>query len=268
MILPFKPRYGGCPFTAIKINKSDIFTEKRINDKISSPSFIIYPDVIMDGKVNRKLKNMFIFSTMNGMFRNIRKAVNSSDRKKYIFAYSEKFDSLGHKYGSEGRKTIKYFHELDKRISAFARSLKGTDTILLITADHGLIDTDKNKIIYMKDHPELYDTLTMPLCGEPRMAFCYVHPGRAADFERYVKSKLRYCCTLFKSSELIRKNFFGLYNSHPELKNRIGDYALIMKEDYVIKDWILKEKGKMLLSYHGGLSSSEMFVPLIKIKCG
>ncbi|MCK5025314.1 MAG: alkaline phosphatase family protein [Nanoarchaeota archaeon] len=262
-ILPFRPRYGTLSFSHNGIRREDIFTEKRINEKIKAPSFIIYPDELVDGKVQKKSKNILAYKTLDGLFLEIKKAIKSTDKRKYIYAYWDKFDYLCHREGCSGQKTKEHFLELDLKISSFIKSLEGTNSTLIITADHGLIDTPKSKTILLQDHPELLETLTLPLCGEPRVVYCYVHPSKARQFEDYINKKLDYCCELHKSEDLIQKGLFGLYKPHKMLLERIGDYVLIMKENYIIRDQLLREKEKFSISNHGGMSKEEMFVPLI-----
>jgi len=70
---------------------------------------------------------------------------------------------------------------------------------------------------------------------------------------------------MFKSEELIKKHFYGLGVPNPKLADRIGDYVLIMKENYMLKDDIEKKK-KFHKADHGGVSREEMLVPLIVFK--
>ncbi len=264
-ILPFIPRFGGISFPNNNIQRKDIFTEKRIVDKIKDLSFIIYPSKIVDGKINKKSDSLFVYKTINDMFSKIKKAINSSDKRKYIYCYLDGFDALCHEYGCVSRETKEYFINLDKKINSFTRSLKGQDFTILITADHGLIDTNNSKVIYIQDHPKLYNMLTLPLCGEPRVAYCYVHPDKKNEFENYIKTKLNYCCELHKSSDFLNQNIFGLFTVNEKLKDRIGDYILIMKDNFIIKDFLLTEEKKYKIGNHGGTSKEEMYVPLIKI---
>ncbi len=75
---------------------------------------------------------------------------------------------------------------------------------------------------------------------------------------------------MFKSKELIDKNWFGLGELNPKLIDRIGDYVLVAKENYAIKDKVDRMGKKSKTKYgadHGGVSKEEMFVPLIVLKC-
>lgn len=263
-ILPFKPRYGGLNFTNNKIKRNDIYLEKRIGDKIKFSNYVIYPDKIVDGKVNKESKKLLSYNNLNHLISQIVKTVKSSNRRKYIYAYWDKFDDLCHKKGCASEGAYKHFCQLDKKISSLNKSLKGTNTALIITADHGQIDTEKSKVIFVQDHPKLYETLTMPLCGEPRLAYCYVHPDKAKQFEDYIKNNLDYCGELHKSIDLLNNGVFGLFNANKNLADRIGDYILVMKDNYIIKDYLLTEKIKFNIGNHGGTSEDEMFVPLIR----
>lgn len=265
-ILPFLPRYGGISFPNDGVERNNIFTEKRIVKKINYPAFIVYPDKILDGKVNKKSKQFLGYKTLNGAFLQIKKIINSSNQKKYIYSYIDSFDSICHEYGCASQEAYQHFWKLDKKISAFIKTIKNTNSTLVITADHGLIDTEPSKVIYIqKDHPDLYNILTLPLCGEARLAYCYVHANQNKQFENYIKNKLNYCCQLYKSEVLLNKNIFGLFKPNSKLKDRIGDYVLIMKDNYIIKDFLLSEEKKYHIGNHGGMSKEEMHVPLIKI---
>ena len=76
---------------------------------------------------------------------------------------------------------------------------------------------------------------------------------------------MKYCCEIYKSRELIKNNFFGLFKANARLADRAGDYILIMKENYIIKDFVAGEDHDIHIGNHGGISKEEMFVPLIII---
>lgn len=138
--------------------------------------------------------------------------------------------------------------------------------MLIATADHGFLDSGPDHLVELEDHPELQEALIRPLSGEPRVGYCYVQPDKAAAFETYVSDVLREQCVLCESSELLRRGFFGLGDPHPQLAERIGHYALLMKDPYMIQDWLPHERRHALIGVHGGLSADEMYVPLILVE--
>lgn len=118
-------------------------------------------------------------------------------------------------------------------------------------------------MIRLENYPEFANFLKFPLCGEPRVAYCYVKKSMTKKFENYIRKNFGKICWLYKSRELVKKGFFGLNSPNKKLTSRIGNYTLIMKDNYAIKDFVPGEELKIFIGNHGGVSSQEMFVPLI-----
>ncbi|MDP1629627.1 MAG: alkaline phosphatase family protein, partial [bacterium] len=265
----FSPRIGGSSLSEAGFEMEEILNQPSFFDKIKAKSFNIIPNHIAASdfqKTTSKKARILGYRNLNQFFGQIKKAINSSKRRKYIYAYWWKLDSLNHEYGANSGKANKHFEEIDKKFSRFIKSFK--NSAFIITSDHGFINTPKKDEIKLEDHPKLKECLTLPLCGEGRVAYCYVHPSKAKEFERYVETKLKKHCFLFKSRDLINRNYFGLFEPNPKLFDRVGDYILILKKNYLLKDSIEKNKKKKQphIGHHGGVSKDEMLVPLIFIK--
>ncbi len=271
-VLPgFSPRIGGSPLSEAGFKMEEILNQPSFFDKLQAKSFHIVPKDIATSdfqKATSRKARILGYGNLNQFFGQIKKVVNSSSRRKYIYAYWGQLDSLNHQYGAGGGKANKHFKEIDEKFSRFIKSLKNSDTTFVVTADHGFMNVPKKDEVKLEDHPKLKECLTLPLCGEKRVAYCYVHPSKAGEFEKYVKTKLKKYCCLFKSHDLIDRNYFGLFEPNPNLFDRVGDYILIMKKNYILKDSIEKgkKKGRPHIGHHGGISKNEMLVPLIFIK--
>ena len=268
VVLPFTPRFNNRSFGKSKINPTEIFDFPSIFDSIQRDSYVITKKFIKNSEFNQySLKNAKCkgYNSLKGFIHLISKVIKSGKNKKYIYAYWPDFDKISHHFGVKSDKTMNHFQVLNQAIIKLMKKLKGTDTILIITADHGLIDSEPEKMLNMKDHPILKDTLSLPLCGEPRVPYCYVKPSKVATFENYIKNELFYACELFTSEEMINKSFFGTAYENPKLKDRIGDYILLMKENYVFHEWVLGERPFSFIGYHGNTTEDEMYVPLIII---
>lgn len=266
-ILPFNPRIGGKPISEQGIKMEDIFNEQAFTEKIKTKSFIFMPESYSKSDFTRSISGnskIVPFTKQKELFKKIKSKLNGPGRK-YMFAHWPQFDGYGHDRGVASTKCKKHLKELELNIKKFVKSIEGTDTILIITADHGLIDTPKNKEIKLESHSQLKDCLTIPLCGEGRTVYCYVKPSKVKEFEDYVKKNLSNYCEMYKSEEIIKNNWYGLGKPNPKLFDRVGDYILIMKENYILKDKIElhPENNK---GHHAGTSKQEMLVPLIVIK--
>lgn len=270
VILPFTSRAGDLKLSKGKIKYKDIYNEKSFFEDLKTASTSIKHKAYIDSEYSRlvdKGAKKLPFSNLNGFFRQISKALNATNNKKYILAYWAKLDSLCHEKGTDSQEAKKHLNELDKKVKSLAKLLKNKNTVIIISADHGLIDTkEKDRIIELKNHPRFVETLAMPLSGEPRVVYCYVKPQKVKEFENYVKTEFKNACEIYKSDDLVKNNYFGLFEPNEKLKDRIGDYVLIMKENYIMKDLVLGEEQHIYIGNHGGVSEEEMFVPLIVIE--
>ena len=270
-VLPFTARYNDSSLSESGVNIKSIIDSEPISARLKANCFIIQPEKLSKSDfslaMSKKAKPL-AFNDLEGMFRAIKRVIKSSGKRKYIYSYWPELDHLGHEKGITHKKVALHLREIDKRLTKFIKSLKGTDTTLIITADHGHMVSPPDKLVDLRNHPKLIECLSLPLCGEKRSAYCYVHPSKAKQFEDYVKEHLSKYVYLFKAEELIEKNFFGLGNQNKKLLDRIGDYVLIAKEDFSIHNPMLTEEGKKQhIGHHAGISKAEMLVPLIVINC-
>jgi predicted AlkP superfamily pyrophosphatase or phosphodiesterase len=270
-ILPFKPRYGGEIFSKSDIFAKDIFRQSTIFEKINRKSYTLSNDYIINSDYTKFYSKgstsvAYKKESIENFVMNLRTLVQDIPEEKFIYAYWPTFDTLAHKNGIHSLNCKNHYQELSRALENFIYSISNTNTVVIVTADHGLIDSPKEALIDLDLHPKLRDTLVMPLSGDPRAAYCYVKQGMTNSFENYVHEHLAEVCSLYKSTELVEKHLFGLDEPNPKLWDRIGDYVLIPKENYVIKDKVLGESPHYYTGHHGGVSADEMYVPVIVLE--
>jgi hypothetical protein len=267
--LPYVSRHDWSSSLSDKIDMKKIFDIRSFADRIKQKSYLIQKREILDTEFSIAAagrSKRIGYDNMDGFFREMKKVIKKKGRK-FIFVYYPEHDSMCHDYGSESKKVIAHFKKFEKKLNIFLKSIGGSNTTAIITADHGMIEVPKNKRVDLKDHPKLRDTLSAPLCGEHRFAYCYVKSNKKNEFERYVRTKLKKYCWMYKSENLVKKGLFGLNKAHPKLLDRIGDYTLIMKENYGISEPFMRQKkASFNLGDHGGVSREEMYIPIIVSK--
>ena len=264
-ILPSKTKQGA----KIELGNGNIHLPRSILKKINAECYNILPKICLKSSYNKIMgigaKNEGI-NTFLGLTNRITKIIKSNNNKKYVYAYWDQFDSLSHKYGKNGKNAKEHLLALNNHIEKLVKRLKGTDTLFLITADHGQVETSKKNQIILNKHPLLRDCLSTLICGEPRATYCYVYPDKTHQFEEYVKKKFKNQCTLHKSKDIVKNYYYGLGKPHPRLFDRIGDYILIAKKNYVFRELLPYHELKERVGFHGGISEEEMSIPLIKLK--
>jgi predicted AlkP superfamily pyrophosphatase or phosphodiesterase len=82
-------------------------------------------------------------------------ALKRSKGENFISAYWPEFDHLCHLNGVNSPKVKAHFRQVDKKLAKLWQEARTDDTLLLVTADHGLMDTPKQKGIELNDHPGL-----------------------------------------------------------------------------------------------------------------
>ena len=207
------------------------------------------------------------YSDLDGLFDCLTSAISSKNKGNFVQAYWPELDAISHLLGAASDEAKQHLHEFDSVLAEFAEKIQGTDTILVVTSDHGFHDTHAESIIHTQNHPELESYLALPLCGDTRSAFCYVRPSEVKNFERYISKNLDHACTMRKSKDLISENWFGLFEPSPKLFNRVGDYTLFLKEKHAMLNTYPGLESPTLVGHHGGTTEDEMLVPLVAIDC-
>ncbi|MFC1521956.1 alkaline phosphatase family protein [Elusimicrobiota bacterium] len=266
-ILRFEQRGSRTPLEK-RISPKKIFDQKSFFSKIAANSYVVISNKFVNSQYNITSTTKAVKIGSNSYrdhLENTKNIILSRSGRKFIYTYWPRFDELCHRYGVKSAAALTHFKKLDSHTNAFLEAIKHTNTRVIITADHGLVNTGKRRTVNISRHPRLARILEVPLCGDKRNVYCYVAPHNRTEFEKYVNTRLKKHCHLFKSRDLIKKGFFGPFKPHEKLRARTGDYILAMKDNYAIKDCINGEDDRYHNADHGGLSRDEMLVPLIVI---
>jgi hypothetical protein len=267
-VLPFRPRHGGPTYAAMGVDPRLIFHWRPLFDQLDARCFIVTRRDIVDsdysiatgGGAERRA-----YDDLQGCLRRVEEIVRRpGGQRQYVYAYWPALDAISHQFGVASDAAAEHFTLLDEQISRFVETNVGTDTLMIVCADHGLVDTSAERTVWVEQHPALADMLSLPLCGEPRAAFCHVHTAARQAFEDYVRGQLGDVCLLVDSATVVNEwQWFGFGTSHPQLQHRVGDYTLVMRDGYSIKDRLPMEQPFKQIGVHGGLSAEEMQVPLV-----
>ncbi|ODB85020.1 hypothetical protein A3194_14810 [Candidatus Thiodiazotropha endoloripes] len=267
-ILPGRPRYGGVPLSQAGIDLSALLNVKPLTDSIPGSTACLVPDKIAKSDFSQYFlgsSKLLTHSSLDELQQNMVERMKRGE-ERYLFAYWPELDTLGHHHGIWSDSAEQHLLALDHCFSEVVRQCHETGTLVIVCADHGQIDSHPQRRLSLDDHPLLADCLAMPLSGEPRSAYCYLRPDKSECFDQYVTDHLAQQAENYRSDELIEQGWFGIGEPHPQLKRRIGDRVLLMREDYTFNDWLLQEHRYQLVGVHGGLSEDELLVPLIVVE--
>lgn len=267
-ILPLTPR---CPPARLPPEELPprLFDHASLFQRIARESWVVAPQSIAGSPFNAwhaRGAHGLAYATLPEMFGQLAELLTADAPPRYIYAYYPDLDAHSHRYGRDSEQARQTLAAVDAAFGAFLDEVRGRDAWLLATADHGFIDSPPERVVCLDDHPQLAALLARPLCGEARAAYAYVAAENRPDFEAYVGERLAHCVDLRRSADLIAAGWFGPPPAHPKLAARVGDYTLVMKENWTIKDWLPGEKRYRMLGVHGGTSADEMRVPLVAVR--
>ena len=269
-VLPFALRGNRSQLNANGLSPQQLFNHTSLFDQLDVECHSLMPDWLSESVFNLSLlgkAGLVLHRGVNDYYDKLAELVKGSDARKYIYAYWPQYDSLAHQHGLESKQLAAHFKKLDVGFAKLQQQLAGTDTLLVVTADHGFIDTTKQSRLLINDYPEIMDCLQIPLCGEPRLAYCYVQSHLRQRFVELVEQQLGHAVTLHSGIELIEQGLYGLGEPHSELSSRVGEFVLEMKENYILTQRLSGEPEFFMIGQHGGLSEAEMQVPLIVARC-
>jgi hypothetical protein len=247
---------------ALGVRPDTLFVEGSLFDGLAARSIVVSWRKIIDSPYNLHhcgRAERLAYDDLPGFVEQTAAAVTSAPGKKLVYAYWPEFDALSHQHGVESAEVRAHFRALDEAFGALLARLAGTDTVLVLTADHGFIDCPPEESLELP--PELSSLLRFPLCGERRVAFCHVHDQTV--FSKRAKEHFGNRADIRLSRDLQDEGWFGPGRAHPRFAERIGDVALVMKGRGTVKDWVAGEPRHLHIGNHGGTSEDEMHIPLV-----
>ena len=257
--LPFQRRGERNP---LGVAPATLFVEGALFDGLAARSIVVSWRKIIDSPYNVHhcgRAERLAYDDLPGFVEQTVAAVKSGAGKKLVYAYWPEFDALSHQHGVGSAEVRAHFGALDQAFGDLLARLAGTDTVLVLTADHGFIDCPPAESVELP--APLAARLRFPLCGERRVAFCHVHDEKSFIAEAAAffgdRAEVR------PSRALADEGWFGPGRAHARFAERIGDVALVMKGRGTVKDWVPGESRHLHIGNHGGTSEDEMHIPLV-----
>ena len=175
--------------------------------------------------------------------------------RQYIYTYYNEPDHSMHDLGMLAVGDL--VRQIERQVEALCASLDD-DTLVLVTADHGLIDAEQAPL---EQFFELTAALERPFHIEARAAGFFVRPAYRGIFPALVKQALgdRDFWTV-SAEEAIALGLFGRGAEHPRFRRLIGDYLVIATGS---RSLCMQRDPHPMVAMHAGLTPREMTVPLI-----
>jgi hypothetical protein len=182
--------------------------------------------------------------------------------QKYIYLYWADLDEHSHRFGPQDERVARELEVFSLQLGHFIRQqrLRGQgDTLLLITADHGHISTPLQPEYELRRHPDLMRCLAMSPSGEARLPLVFLRSGFETQFLDYLQAAWPEQFRAIPSEQALAAGLFGPGEIYARLADRAGNYVVIPQENAY---WWFGARDNLLRGRHGGLTRTEMIVPL------
>lgn len=207
---------------------------------------------------------------------NLRELLARQQGPAYYGLYFDRFDGLCHEYGPNSPQVEA---ELDTFLTALDRVLfarlgrSQRDTLFILTADHGEVETDPATTIYLNTNArfagiERYLKRNrrgefLVAAGAARDFFLHVHAERLDEAQAFLAERLAGRAVVYRTSDLITAGFFGPQPPAPAFLARVGDLVILPYRGETVW-WYEKDRFEQrFYGHHGGLTPQEMEIPFL-----
>ena len=177
----------------------------------------------------------------------------NDEGRQYICTYWHEPDHTIHEFGTSAEIVKTHLDEISEKVERLAEKL--SDTLIIITADHGLVDIEPDV-----NYAELEKYLLHPLSFDDRSKSLFIKPEYMSVFEEEFHKLYGDRYLLLSRDEILAMNLYGYGERHEKVTEFIGDYVAISTDKYVLDTDVDIDKAA-----HAGLCEDEMIVPLIII---
>lgn len=178
--------------------------------------------------------------------------------QSFSYVYWTEPDLTQHKKGIYSSETKAVVQSLNNDFTSLCENISD-DTLVVVIADHGLVDVQELPLFQYKD---LTSLLLRKPSIEPRTTNFFVKEGMEELFEERFNSHFKQHYTLLSKDEFLQSGLLGQGPKHPMIDQFLGQFIAIAKTN---KMFTMNQKSKYK-AHHAGLSEDEMLVPLIVYK--
>lgn len=180
---------------------------------------------------------------------------SGTGERSLCYVYERSLDHVGHGRGCESSAWSRRLSWVDELVQALCEGLE-PGTVLVVTADHGMIDVPAAHRLVVEDEPQLTAEVD-DIGGEPR--FRQIYTRNPLEVARSWTEILADRAVVLTADRAIEQGLFGAWD--PTLRNRVGDVLVAMRSDWaVMTRRAPQELG--LVGMHGSLSRAEMAIPM------
>lgn len=194
----------------------------------------------------------------------------------YLFFYYGNIDTMCHNHGPDSIETEAEIetlaHAMERWFLPRVRQL-GKRALFVMFADHGHMSVTPQNTRYLNTDAALKGIVPMLRtdargnvlvpAGSPRDPFLYVREERLDDAYELLANELEGYADVVRTSDLLKAGYFGKLPVCADLLGRLGNLTILPHPHNCV--WWFEEKKfvQKFFGHHGGLTPTEMEIPLV-----
>ncbi len=207
----------------------------------------------------------------------LRRILENEKDRSYFYVYLNGIDSLAHAYGSHTEESeaeiLSISHSLEDGFLSKLSKKTASETLLIITADHGHTSIKPENVLYLNKYKKLNSYYDLgrngkPILpyGGPRDVFMHIKPEKLEEAYAFLSKKLSKTAKVVKLNDSVIKTLFGNEKPNKKFKSRVGNLLILPYSGRAVWYKHLKESEWHYVGVHGGLSPEEMLIPFAAVR--
>ena len=270
-ILQYTARSDNRDLRARGIDPEDSFPVRSMWASIPRDVRVVVPERLANSVFSEFLKGgreaIGYRSLADGIDKAADHALTSDENgeKTFTYLYLPQVDSLAHLHGVTRPEVRHALTELDAQLSRL-QTLLGDSARLVITADHGFLDSPAPQRYTLRPTRQLQPLLRFPPSGDARVTYLHTRDWARERVRRHIESRFggdRF--VVIDTEDAIAIGLFGPHDIADSVRERFADLMVVSMGESILEYNAARGSGRMLRqnSHHSGLSPQEMRIPLI-----
>ena len=268
-LLPFASRNGGRSLAKLGVAVEEAFLLPPVIGCFSRATLTLFPANIAHSVTTAYFsghRQRLGYKTLPQAVDLIVESIRTAEAPTYTYVYAPRIDLEAHRYGTRHPAVKAAMLELDREVARLAAQLAGRGRIV-VTGDHGLLDTPPTARHWLRPSVDLFELLRFPPTGDARVMYLHLRDGAEERVRKVFRDRYGERFVVISIAEAEQIELFGPGPIDPETKRRLGDLIVISTGvdaiEYVPGGNI--DRVLSVAAHHSGLASEEMRIPLIVI---
>ena len=270
-ILPFVRRSDEASLTTLGVTPAQAFPIRPAISGMRSRPLSLIPEALAGSVYSDYLGDGTPIQGYRGLERavdEVVRKVTEADESTFTYLYWPTIDAVCHERGTRHPQTSAAVRRLDDELRRLSATMP-PGTRVVVTADHGLLDTHESQMHWIEPRDALASCLSREPSGDTRVVYFSLRKGKETRFRDEFARRFEGRFILLSRDEALELELFGPGTPSSQTGQRLGDLvAISLGADIIRFDYLGVGRGGFTVpdvAHHSGLTPTEMRIPLIVI---